>query len=45
LDDEEAEEGGSVHGLGSNGMDQWVRESCAGQVDNPEISQGVLSRI
>jgi hypothetical protein len=40
LDDEEAEEGRSIHGLGSNGTDRWVRDSRAGQVDNPEISQG-----
>jgi hypothetical protein len=40
LDDEEAGERGSVHGLGSSGTDQWVRESRAGQGDNPEISQG-----
>jgi hypothetical protein len=39
LDDQEAEERGSVHGLGSNGTDQWVRESQAGQGDNLEISQ------
>jgi hypothetical protein len=40
LDDLEAEEEGSLHGLGSNGTGQWVRDSRAGQGDNPEISQG-----
>jgi hypothetical protein len=40
LDDLEAEEGGSVHGLGSSGTDQWVKDSRAGQGDNLEIRQG-----
>jgi hypothetical protein len=37
LDDQEAEERGSVHGLGSNGTDQWVRESQEGQGVNAEL--------
>jgi hypothetical protein len=40
LDNEEAEEERSIHGLGSNGTDRWVRDSRAGQADNSEINQG-----